>query len=148
MFNFESGYYVSTAGEIFSDKGRFGLREIKGKVAKSGYREVLLTVCGKRIYKHVHRVVAESFLDNPKNLRTVNHKNGNKLDNRLENLEWMSDSENLCHARDLGLLKCKINSEIAEKIRLDNRSHRLIAKDYGIGKTQVGYIKNGKRWKK
>ena len=59
-----------------------------------------------------------------------------------------SDSDNLIHAMDNGLLNTKINNEIAEQIKKDTGTIREIAKKYGIGKTQVGYIKQGKRWQK
>ena len=103
---------------------------------------------GKKTYILVHRLVASVFLVNTNNYRTVNHKDGNKLNNNVSNLEWCSDSENLKHARDNGLLKTKINNEIAEQIKNENGTIREIAKKYGIGKTQVGYIKQGKRWQK
>ena len=96
----------------------------------------------------IHRLLAIQFIPNLENKRTVNHKDGNKLNNNVSNLEWCSDSENLIHARNNGLLKTKINNEIAEQIKNENGTIREIAKKYGIGKTQVGYIKQGKRWQK
>lgn len=142
--NFENEYSVSACGKIFSYKGV--KKELIGKIAKSGYREVILTRNRKKHYLLVHRLVAETFIENPDNLRTVNHKDGNKLNNHFENLEWNSDSQNLKHARNSGLLKTKITKEIADMIRKEKGSHRSIASKYGIGKTQVGYIKAGKRW--
>ena len=91
-------------------------------------------------------MVAALFIENKNNAKTVNHKDGNKLNNLSSNLEWLTCQENLKHARDKGLLKTKITKEIAEKIYNDIGSIRFLAKKYNIGKTQVGYIKQGKRW--
>lgn len=56
--------------------------------------------------------------------------------------------KDLKHARNKGLLNTKINNEISEQIKTEKGTIREIAKKYGIGKTQVGYIKQGKRWQK
>ena len=80
-------------------------------------------------------------------LKEVNYKDGNKLNNNIDNLEWMSDSENLKHARDCGLLSNKITKDVAKQIFKDKGTIRELAKKYNIGKTQIGYIKQGKRWK-
>ena len=119
-----------------------------GKIAASGYKEVVISHLGKKNYILVHRLIALTFLPNPNNYRTVNHKDRNKTNNNIANLEWCSDSENLIHARNSGLLNTKINNEIAEQIKNEIGTIREIAKKYGIGKTQVGYIKQGKRWQK
>lgn len=142
---FDGKYEVSTSGKIYSTVGT--RKELIGKINKSGYREVLLTINKKRIYKLVHRLIAESFIKNPNNLRTVNHKNGNKLDNCVDNLEWMTDSQNLKHARDNNLLNLKLSKKDIELIKSEDGSHRFLAKKYNISKTHVGYIKRGLRWK-
>ena len=118
-----------------------------GKVGNNGYRMVVLTVDGKKLYPMVHRLVAKAFIPNPQNLREVNHKDGNKLNNSLDNLEWVTTRENQLHARDMGLeTKCKINMEIANMIRADVGTHKELAKKYGLKKTQIGLIRQNKRW--
>lgn len=83
-------YYVTETGDVYSIKK---LRTFINK--KNGY----VYCMGRR----VHRLVALAFLDNPENKPEVNHKNGIKNDNTLENLEWVTDSENITHAiKDLG----------------------------------------------
>ena len=141
---FNNQYSVTDTGIVYSLKGK--KKELIGKITKSGYREVVLTNKGKKEYLLVHRLVAALFIENKNNAKTVNHKDGNKLNNLSSNLEWLTCQENLKHARDKGLLKTKITKEIAEKIYNDIGSIRFLAKKYNIGKTQVGYIKQGKRW--
>lgn len=141
---FDNKYSVTDTGVVYSLKGR--KKELVGKVNRSGYREVLLNHKGNRKYLSVHRLVATLFIENDRNVKTVNHKDGNKLNNSVNNLEWVTYQENLKHARDTGLLNTKITKEIAEKIYKDTGSLRFLAKKYNIGKTQVGYIKQGKRW--
>lgn len=92
-----NGYYkVSNLGRIVSY--RFSVpKELKTHVVK-GYEQCCIFYNKRKTYTKVHRVVALSFLPNPENKRTVNHKDGNKLNNRLNNLEWATYSENHLHA--------------------------------------------------
>ena len=71
--------------------------------ARNGYYYVDLYKEGKHYKRALHRLLAETFLPNPDNKRTVNHKDGDKTNNSLDNLEWSTDSENIKHAYDNGL---------------------------------------------
>lgn len=95
-------YLIYNDGRIYSIK-KDKFLNIGNHLDGRGYREVRLWKDGKRYYKHLHRLLAEAFLENPHNLRTVNHKDGNKLNNSLDNLEWMNDEDQQRHAFKLGL---------------------------------------------
>nr|DAG27989.1 MAG TPA: homing endonuclease [Caudoviricetes sp.] len=88
-------YLVFADGTIYSRKTH---RILKAKHHSGGYLQVAVCYNGGVIkYPLIHRMVAESFIPNPEMKPEVNHKNGNKTDNRLENLEWVSHAENANH---------------------------------------------------
>jgi hypothetical protein len=76
---------------------------LKPQLHTKGYLQVQLSVKCKPIKKFIHRLLANYFIDNPNNLPTINHKDGNKLNNSLSNLEWCSYSYNNKHAYDNNL---------------------------------------------
>lgn len=89
------GYYVSKNGEIYSTKTN---RKLKIKICNThGYCSVNLSEGSSRTTKKIHRLVAETFILNPLDKPAVNHKNGIKTDNRIENLEWVTFEENNKH---------------------------------------------------
>jgi len=111
-----NAYEASTHGRIRSvdrmvyDKGFGGLRRCRGTVLKpttnkNGYAYVELTVESKGITCTVHRLVALAWLPNPANLPEVDHVHGNKPNNAIDNLEWVSTLENRRRAWALGLYK-------------------------------------------
>ena len=98
---------VRSKGKCYIDKlGRVQNRkpkQLKTRVGKVGYLCVDLNANGISIQKHIHRLIAEAFILNPENKPTVNHKDGNKLNNDISNLEWNTYSENNKHAVDNNL---------------------------------------------
>lgn len=92
-------YFITEDGRLFNQKTK---RWYKGTV-RGGYLSYDLTVDNKRHSKQAHRLVAETFIPNPDNLPIVNHKDGNKLNNSVDNLEWVTPTQNLNHAYATGL---------------------------------------------
>jgi hypothetical protein len=152
---FDGLYLVSNKGNVRSypriteDKnGRF--LSAKGKVIKPcltdrGYLKVFLVKDGVRTAKRVNRLVAEVFVPNVYNKPEVNHKNGNKTDNRAENLEWCTRQENVKHAYDTGLnpSRRKLTDKQVEEIRVVYKPHSrefgtvALAKKYGVSHVTI-----------
>ena len=95
---FVGKYEVSNEGLV---RNAQTLRVLKPKNAGAGYQQVCL---GAGNYRYVHRLVAQAFIANPLGLPQVNHLDGDKQSNAVQNLEWCSASKNLKHAYDTGLL--------------------------------------------
>lgn len=133
--NYEGVYQISSLGRIKSldryvdDKGH--KRFVKGKMLKpskhkNNYEYVVLY---DRKHRMIHRLVAETFIDNIDNKRTVNHINGDKSDNRVINLEWCTHKENINKAWDLGLYKISDLQRQKGKERGKNNCKKIIQMD-------------------
>ena len=97
-------YYINNKGDIYSTKYK---RLMRNTLLSIGY--YVININKNNLY--IHRLVAETFLPNPENKPQVNHINGIKHDNRVENIEWCTDSENKIHAVKIGLMKSGEESE-------------------------------------
>jgi len=127
-------HYITAEGVIRNAKtGRIK----KPWVGKNGYLciDIWENNTGRKLY--VHRILCLTFLRNPENKRTVNHKDGNKLNNCVSNLEWATDSENIQHAHNNGLNKGskKVFSSTIEKASemfFGGATITSIAKHFGV----------------
>lgn len=97
---YEGLYQVSDDGQVRRLMSNGKTRILKPWKSYNYYTLCLSKKCEKKT-KAVHRLVAETFLGKPTEYREVNHKDGNKLNNRLENLEWVTQRENSLHAVDV-----------------------------------------------
>lgn len=98
IFGYEGLYKISNRGNVFSHN-KDGIMK---PLTKKGYLMIRLSKDGKERVFFVHRLVAQAFIPNPENLATVNHKDFNKTNNDVRNLEWMSAVDNVKHARENG----------------------------------------------
>lgn len=117
VVGFENLYKISMKGEVFALSKHWkagngvirhaGLRQLHPAINKSGYKRIVLCHDKKRVSSLIHRLVAFAFIPNPdpQRLVQVNHKDGNKLNNHVSNLEWCTNFENMRHSYDMGLRK-------------------------------------------
>lgn len=145
VLGFEELYQVSNFGNVRTIKN--GEAEMSQQENRNGYMTVHLRNKGVERRVMVHRLVAEAFIPNPDELRDVNHKNGDKSDNRVENLEWASHSDNMTHSfRKLGK-----NVRHIVQLDLDNnfieRWNSIIeaSEATGICRTDIGECCRGNR---
>ena len=156
-------YAITDTGSIISS---FGGKEnvLVPCVNSQGYVEtVLVTEKGKRKNEKWHRLVAKAFIDNPENKPCINHKNGIKTDNRVENLEWCTSGENVRHAIDVlgktfgnqkgvfpSWLKSVLNRgqvvRIKERLKAGEKGIDL-SREYDVSDQTIYDIKNGRCWK-
>jgi hypothetical protein len=125
---------------------------------RQGYELVSLSINNKRKTFLVSRLVAFEFISNPRELKEVNHIDGNKENNRVDNLEWVTAKENVNHSFRIGLHKSRrgegnSNSKLSLKNVIEIRKmlknktkHSAIAKKYQISKSLVGQIGRNIIW--
>lgn len=134
-------YYATEDGRIISARSGKEMCQWKDNV---GYYQCNFYKDGKKKYVRVHRIIAETFIPNPENLPQVNHKDGNKLNNNVSNLEWSTNRENTIHAFNNNLtsrhrVKCVIDGIEYNSIREASRLTGLNRK------TLTSILYNGKK---
>lgn len=165
-------YEIGSDGSVYSlNYNNTGKRnELRQYLDQDGYPYVFFVVNGRRYKRVVHRMVAISFIDNKENKPQVNHLNGIRNDNRVENLEWVTSRENTIHGYKVNGRKttykqrensrnkfqgsrnpkAKVNEAIVLSIRrLRSKGIPLkdIAARHSISTAQVSAIANNKFWK-
>ena len=101
-------YRITEDGRVWS---RYKDDYLKPVITEKGYLAVDLRKDGHRFKARIHRLVAEAFIPNPNNLSEVNHKDGDKTNNVVGNLEWCTHSDNVKHAYQTGLEKVIFGAE-------------------------------------
>jgi uncharacterized cupredoxin-like copper-binding protein len=147
----DTPYYVSEDGKVFRDG-----KELKQTITERGYHRIKLSFKTIR----VHRVVAELYIPNPDNKSDVNHKDGNKSNNSVSNLEWLTHKENMEHAKINNLMikgenhpKCKLNKKQVEYIKINyipghkEYGMRALARKFNVSKQPIHDIIYNKTWK-
>ena len=149
---YEGLYQVSTCGNIKSlaksrknGNGRYYIQKeklLKQSFTTTGYKKVELYKDGKRKSFKVHRLVAIAFIPNPDNKPEVNHIDGNKINNNIDNLEWVTSSENSIHAYETGLSPNKKELDEIRIIELYNKgtSKEEISRMFDVSNVVIARI--------
>jgi hypothetical protein len=175
VVGYEGYYEASSLGNVrrtegIRSQGRgredcykyFPQRPLAMDKTRQGYLCASLCKNGRKKGYLVHRLVAIAFIPNPKNRPCVNHKDGVKTHNNIENLEWMTHAQNSKHAFDTGLSKNPVargaehgmsilTAEQVREIRTTYVpfvvSRRILSERYGVSESTIKSIVEGKHWK-
>lgn len=174
---YENKYQVSNLGRVRSldsvvNCAIGGTRTSKGKILKQfdnghGYRHLALSKNSKIKKVKVHRLVAQAFIPNPENKKEVNHLDFDPANNKVDNLEWATASENIQYSYDKGnrvgyfkgkehkgkqgtknhFAKLNVNDVICIKAMKGQMKQKDLASVYGVGVKQIWRIQNAVSWK-
>lgn len=159
--DFAGIYQVSDEGEVRSLDRFYCGRHTKGRILRpclvgKGYKTVCLRKDLKTFRKYIHQLVAETFLPTHDEGEVVNHIDGNKCNNCINNLEWVTYSENNQHAYDNRLkpvgelfYNAKLTEEQVTEIRKNGKygTYQEIADKYGVSKATIRDVLINKTWK-
>ena len=136
--------------EIYKQKKNGKWIKLSKWIDSCGYYMVAFWTEGKKYWKRVHRLIGETLINNPLNLSQINHKDGNKLNNSLNNLEWCTNKYNTQEAYDNGLYKSKKECPIRAIDKINGQifefnSIRKCAKNLGINRKTLTSIMKGEK---
>lgn len=148
-------YFASRCGQILSTKYGF-FKKLKKKIQRNGYEAVTLQVGNKKRTRLVHRLVMLSFLGESE--KEVNHIDGVKNNNKIQNLEYVTKSENLRHAYRTGLAKktresvrsfSKLSDDKVSEIKkmLKEKTNIELGALYGVSRQTINSIRIGASWR-
>lgn len=157
---FEGLYWVSNTGRIKTKKRQGSQGGIlKNTPTNTGYEMMRFQNRKENKFEAelIHRVVANAFIPNPENKPQVNHINSIRTDNRVENLEWCTNLENVRHSQSVGRFNhsgeennsSKLTEKEVVEIRLlaaKKIKDQLIANAYGVCREQIGTIRRRQQW--
>lgn len=161
---YEGLYKINRQGDVYimkKPRKQEGIK--KPSIDKDGYKQVSLSKNGKYTTYKVHRLVALTFIPNPNNLPVINHIDGNKQNNRVDNLEWCTRSENDLHAYRLGLRKPvpiekKARGERTRTAKLKEheviyiKQHKdidanILMKKFNVSRSTINSIRKNRNWR-
>lgn len=157
MIEIFKSYFVTEDGRVFSSKSG-KLKERKPVLDSMGYLSLTLRLEGKTTKHYVHRLVASAYCHKPEGCNVVNHKDGNKLNNHKDNVEWTTDLGNQLHAWEFGLNKHKGSNHTSAKlsdadVRAIRSAHAegvkqaTLCEAYGLSKATMHQIVKFKTYK-
>ena len=140
---YEGYYEISNLGRDRSTSYK-GVKIHKTFITKKGYLNVIFCVKRKIEHKLIHRLVAEAFIPNINNYSTVNHKDENKVNNCVENLEWLSVEDNNRYSNKKMLTKEQV-LQIPSFIK-EGYTQLEIANHFNVSRRTIQFILNGEHW--
>lgn len=148
-------YLISNKGVVLN---AWTGRRIKPWVTRGGYEQVHLCTINGRVGKTIHSLVAKAFIPNPNNFYSINHKDGDKLNNSVNNLEYCSLGDNIRHAHKTGLVpsrkgsncgSSKLTEEQVRDIKVmlqTDISQKDISKLFNVEASTISQINRGFSW--